>query len=299
MPCKKMANFYDEIEFDTAKLLKEGAAAQNTKVRSRDSFSVFAYFLCQIKFLYYAFLIKTGLLRRLIYMNVSLGWFDEFKEYWQDCLGGRPLELPDFFYLKGSYRSGAQNLKGWEDSRTVYYLFSWQYKYAFNPIMYKYIRWVKRHDNVLEYGCGMAPIAAALVRFRRHLDIRITCADIPAIWLHFIQWKFRGLGFVRVIPVGQNYKFPPEEKYDIIFCREVLEHLSSPLDTLKQLHGQLNRGGLLIFDFATTEGKGLDRESAMMERPAALEFIQKNFRVIDGKVPSESGAVKFAVCRKG
>jgi len=253
-----MHPLYDDVQFDVNKLLIEQCKSYNCNSSSSKDFSFFDYLKSIFNFFYYGFLLKTGLLRKFIYSNIFLGWFYEFKKYWENALGFSPMELHDFYYLSCVYRSRAhilnipenpspnEQLEVWQKPHTIYLLFQWCYRYAFQPLMYNYIKWVKKGNNILEYGSGIAPIATALIRFKRHLNIKITCADIPSIWLHFVKWKFKEFDFVRIVTLDSKIENSIPDNYDIIICREVLEHLPNPFEVVRYFYERLT-GGVFLY----------------------------------------------------
>lgn len=229
-----------------------------------------------------------GLHRRLVYANLRLDWFHEFQAYWCGVLGGRPITPLDFGYLLGTYRSRAQiialdddspeaMLKAWSDPSLIYLLFTSHYRLALNPLrVWPFIRWIPRGSRVLEYGCGIAPMLTGLARYYRRLDLRLYGTDLPHVLFHFARWKLGRYPFVLMKPLGE----PFFERFDVGLCTEVLEHVPSPLQTLRNLHEMLAVGGVLIYDFEETDGRGLDSPTAQAERPAVRDFMASRFTVV-------------------
>jgi 2-polyprenyl-3-methyl-5-hydroxy-6-metoxy-1,4-benzoquinol methylase len=112
---------------------------------------------------------------------------------------------------------------------------------------------------------------------------------------HFAQWNFRDLPGVRPLTLKPHDDAPLDERYDVIFCFQTLEHLPRPLAILRHLHSVLKPGGHFVFDYIASLGEGLDTPSARAERPAALEFVNTHYRVLEGSPDEGSGVV---VCRK-
>lgn len=221
--------------------------------------------------------LATGLHRRLIYANLNLGWFREFEAYWRE-IGGRPLHPIDFVYLAGHYRAKGQDLASWDDPGLVYALFRYHYRIALSPLrVYPFVRWIPRGGRVLEYGCGAAPMLTGLARYYRRLDLRLYGSDLPHLLFHFARWRFRDCPWVKMVPAGE----PIHARFDVVFCTEVLEHVPSPLQTVRDLHEMLLPGGVLIYDFAETDGRGLDSPTAQADRPAVKGFMAAHFDVLD------------------
>jgi SAM-dependent methyltransferase len=97
----------------------------------------------------------------------------------------------------------------------------------------KISRWVKPTDNVFEFGVGMGwNLARLQCRARTGFD--------PSTHL-------------RELVEGNGIQFLSAEGdikggYDVVIAHHVLEHVPSPLETLRKLHGWLRPGGrLLVF----------------------------------------------------
>lgn len=250
--------------------------------------------------------------RRLIYANLKLDWFDEFRAYWTGELGNRPLAGPhEFYYLYDLYRQrfqsvavpdgagGADHLAAWHDARTIYLLFFNQFKLALNPLAAApYVGFIPVGGKVCEYGCGFAPIATSLTRYYAHRDLSITCADIPALMFHFTRWKFRDTRHIRTVAIDPADDAPLDETYDAIFCMTVFEHLPRPLPVAQHLHDRLRPGGILVFDYILSEGAGLDTASARDARGAVLDYIAAHFEPVRGTIDPSGARSETVICRK-
>lgn len=305
----KAVNKYDRVALDTNKLWMEGPAiAWQPEARSGDGFGLLARVEARLKLYVTGFLYGSGLWRRFIYANLKLGWFYEFREYWMKELGLRRLELPDFYFLSGTYRQRFQALtvsaanmflQAWQEPAALYLLFHYQYKLALHPLAaYQLAPYIPRGARVCEYGCGLAPIAQCLVNFYRGKNITITAADIPSYMLHFVRWKFRATPFVRVAALDPNDNAPLKELYDVIACMTVFEHLPRPLLLVQHLHRQLKPGGIFMFDYIAAEGRGLDTKAAVIQRSDMLNFIREHFTVLRGTLPTDDRSVAAVICRK-
>lgn len=257
------------------------------------------------------FLIKSGLKKRLIYSNLDLGWFYDFSKYWTGALGGRSLHPSDFYFLLSVYRQKFQAvrlenegdeqsfLKSWQDPRNIYFVLAQPYKFAFNPLVaFRSAKYVRRGAKVLEYGCGIAPFTQSLIQYYGHKRLNFHCADIPSFMFHYARWKLANKIFVKFIKIDPGDKTPLKDSYDIIFLTEVLEHLPYPLDTIKHLYEKLNKNGILVFDYIKSDAEGLDTAEGLKERRDVLEFIDKNFEVLEGKVFLDGRDVGKTTARK-
>lgn len=67
----------------------------------------------------------------------------------------------------------------------------------------------------------------------------------------------------------------------------VFEHLNKPLETIKIFNKTLNPGGLLFFDYIKSKGEGLDTHHAVKERDSVLNYVNKKFDIIYGRITKE------------
>ena len=312
-------NLYDDFRPDVAALLNEQDAklpAPDPQARSGDGLGALGRLQSLAALYALGAQVKTGLHRRLVYVNLRLDWFQEFQDYWMGELGNRPIHPHDFYFLSGVYRQRAQtlyfehlerpdlasddkHLDAWRDSRMVSYLFLHAYRLALSPLrVHPFARWVPRGGRVAEYGCGAAPIVTSLARYYRHLDLRLVGADIPHLLFHYARWKFRGDRFVTMVPIQPNDDAPLPGEYDTIFCLETFEHLPRPIAAAQHLHRALRPGGCLVFDYVRSDGTGLDTAAALRDRIPALEFILERFDIVQGRVTTDGAHVEPAVARK-
>ena len=312
-------NLYDDFRPDVAALLNEQDAklpAPDPRARSNDGLGALGHLRSLAALYALGAQVKTGLHRRLVYVNLRLDWFQEFQDYWMGELGNRPIHPHDFHFLSGVYRQRAQtlyfehlerpdlasddkHLDAWRDSRMVSYLFLHAYRLALSPLrVHPFARWVPRGGRVAEYGCGAAPIVTSLARYYRHLDLRLVVADIPHLLFHYARWKFRADRFVTMVPIQPNDDTPLPGEYDTVFCLETFEHLPRPITAAQHLHRALRPGGCLVFDYVRSDGTGLDTAAALRDRIPALEFILKRFDIVQGRVTTDGAHVEPAVARK-
>ncbi|MBN1493701.1 MAG: methyltransferase domain-containing protein [Candidatus Omnitrophica bacterium] len=307
-------NKYDDVILNVAELLErqdQQVSRFEPAARSGDALGAWGTFTIRTYVFFIRMFCRLGIYRRLLYANMIVSWFDEFRHYWVNELNNRPIQLHDFYYLFGIYRSkfqdvcvpdtatNEQHLIAWQDPRNIYLLFSQQYKLALDPMgVRRFIKYIPQGGKVCEFGSGFAPIASGLSKFYRHFNVQITCVDIPTILLHFIRWKFKEKRFVRVVKVEPNNDAPLDEQYDTLFCTTVFEHLPRPLNAVKHLHAHIKTGGYFIFDYIKSEGEGLDTDGGLRDRIQVLRFIKDNFKIVEGEIFLDGKDVKTVVCRK-
>ncbi|WP_461536663.1 class I SAM-dependent methyltransferase [Spongorhabdus nitratireducens] len=105
----------------------------------------------------------------------------------------------------------------------------------------------------LEPGCGTGAISAHLLKLLGN-EGRLTAFDIdPAS----IAQAKQNIPDPRAEFKIQNLSaITPDdsEKYDIIYCRFILEHIPDPVDVIHRLRSLLKAGGLLIAEDIDTRG---------------------------------------------
>lgn len=312
-------NQFDDVRLDVQRLIEdqsEKLRPHDPAARSGDRLGPFGRLGALARLYWTGALVKTGLLKRLVYANLKLDWFYEFQEYWMNELGNRPIQPHDFYFLHGVYRQRVQDypsgdtetltasadeahLKAWQDPRLIYHLFANQYRLALHPLRaHRFVRFIPRKGHVCEYGCGAAPIATSLVKYYPHLDLKITCADIPHIVFHNMRWRFRSIPFVHTVVIDPGNDAPLDDQYNIIFCTEVLEHLPRPMPVVRHLESCLKPGGYFVFDYIRSEGKGLDTAAALRDRLHVLRYILDHFQIIEGEIPLDGRHVNTTVVQK-
>lgn len=244
------------------------------------------------------------LLRRI---RLDLTWFERFRRYWGKVLGGRPLwGVEDFYFLRNIYRMRFQSasvpdttdasvhLEAWQRPEVISHLFHSVYKESLNHEL-RILHALRAHARgpqrtFLEFGCGSAPITTTLCEFDPpHGEQQIWISDIETVPFHYAAHKLAPFSRVQAVPLRPEnaFRFPLAQKFDVIFCMTVLEHLQEPLATLDHLRGLLAPGGLLFFDYVKSDATGLDTVAGRDQRSAVLAYVRENFRVLQGSLEVE------------
>ena len=227
-----------------------------------------------------------------------------------DVLKGRPLYFHDFHFLLGVYRQKFQKvstpenstekefLNSWQNKDTIYQLFSAVRRFSYEPLhCYKYEKFIKNGDTLLEYGCGIAPITYSLKNYSIKNDLRFNIADIRQINSHYAKWRLpKDVNFIEIKP----YKNPFDnlkEKFDVVFLVTVMEHLPDPLEVVKNIHRSIKKGGYLLFDYILSDGHAQDTIEAVKQRDQVLSFIKQNFDLKKGELTNNQ-TINFAVVQK-
>jgi SAM-dependent methyltransferase len=139
--------------------------------------------------------------------------------------------------------------------------------------------------SLLEYGAGAAPITHAILEHNScKSDCEFVIADLPTLVFHYAKHKFRQCSNVEavVLDAEHSFRFETDRKFDAVFCCQVFEHLTEPLETAKRFAEMLTDDGVLYFDFAMSDARGLDSRQGMEERNQVLDFIASEFSIEHG-----------------
>jgi len=251
-------------------------------------------------------------LRRI---NLDQSWFEAFRPYWTDVLGGRPLlAVQDLYFIQGLYRVRYQDLgvpdtrdahlhlEAWQRPEVLYQLLGLTYKESFRS-NFRLLQLLRkfgqgRTSSLLEFGCATAPITTSLFEFYPPTrDARVYISDIKTLAFHYATYKFRECP--NVLPIlleaKEEFRLSLPQSVDTIFCITVFEHLNKPLETVKLFHQYLTKGGLLIFDYFKSAGEAWDTEHAVREREQVLEFVSAHFNILQGGISkAETGNLTVA-----
>lgn len=281
---KHSGNLYDDVWIDIEEAHRS-FARHNKRVFKRRSY----YFT--------GLLVKSGLWKRLADAGFIRDWFDEFNNYWINCLGCRPLKLHDFFWLYSYYRTKFQSMEVpdntdakefmqvWQHYGNIYSTFASVYKNALAPLsFYPFRQYVRDAKYILEYGCGIAPITYSALKWGGFSKCEFTIADIRTFTYHYAKWRLSPDKNVSFIDIDPDVLPDLPNEYNLVFLMTVLEHLPNPLDVIRHIYKNMVNRAYLIFDYIKSEGGGLDSVQSVREREQVLEFIEGNFELIKGKI---------------
>lgn len=297
-------NFLDNLIIDVEELYKRlPITGKNdphpNKVRFNNSFfhRIYRNSLIPIRYRNYLW----HLFRRL---HLDLTWFEEFKPYWSEVLGGRPFWSPyDLYFFKNIYRLKFQNndisdtdnpnehLKAWQRPDVLYQLLHLVFKGSIiNQVtIWNHIKKLRKRKfrSILEFGCGTSPVITTLFEFfNLPKNVEIYIADIQTIAFHYASYKFRYCSNVNPILLmpDNDFLLDTDKQFDFISCLTVFEHLNKPLETVKIFHDRLYKNGILIFDYIKGEADGLDTRQGVQERESVLKFIMDKFSIVYGDI---------------
>ena len=306
-------NRFDRYSPDVLSLIRQQEAylsSYKPKARSDESLTwLDRHLRYPLRLRLVTWLKRSGIYDVLLRTHLLTDWFEEFKSYWVDELGNRPIDIPDFYFLRGVYRARFQDvalpsenndnshLETWQRAETVYLLFQSQWCHRASDLS-QYLRFIPRGGHVCEYGCGIAPVSVWLVDYAPHFGLVLTFADIPTLNFHFARWRLRDKPYARAVEIHPDEDSPLDEEYDVIFLLAVLEHLPRPLKIVQHLYDRLRPGGYLIFDYIKSEGRGLDASSSLAQREEVFQWIRDHFDVVVGHLKPPFESFYSVVCRK-
>jgi len=136
--------------------------------------------------------------------------------------------------------------------------------------------YLKPDGSYCEYGSGIGPVTNWLIK--RFPQWHYTLVDLDCPVFKFAQWRFREKKQVGFKTVGLK-KLPLTKKYDVITCKQVLEHVPNPLELIKHLINHLRPGGWLYLDYINEPG-GENLTQSAQQRRLVLAYLFKTLRPI-------------------
>ncbi len=258
---------------------------------------------------------RIQLMRLFKQTHADLNWFFEFRPYWQNILGGRPLwGVEDFYFVKNMYRLRASQLEVPHDADPYAHLAVWQQADTVHQLLHSLTKEnveegisaifnVLSHvgtrlTSLLEFGCATASYTKYYLEFMKP-QAKVYIADIQTAAFHYAAYRFRHAPNITPIPLlpETSFRLKLPHPVDVILCMAVFEHLNQPLEIVKDFHTFLNPGGLLIFDYVKGEGRGLDTIQGVNQRQEVLNYINQNFSLLSGKLDA-SQSLGTTVVRK-
>ena len=106
--------------------------------------------------------------------------------------------------------------------------------------------------RILDVGCAQATLALLLAEDGHH----VTAMDIRQQFLDYAKSRYE-TGDITFV-AANALEYDTDDRYDLIFANQVLEHLVYPVEFLSKLTGWLVAGGRII---ATTPNAGYIRSS--------------------------------------
>jgi 2-polyprenyl-3-methyl-5-hydroxy-6-metoxy-1,4-benzoquinol methylase len=259
--------------------------------------------------------LRLGIQEFLVVNGISRRWLDDFRKYWSDILNGRPFwGTLDFFMLRHDYRKCQQHTSQLDWNDPIQHIANWQHvsqiystfhnvsNLAINPIT-SMIFWkkVSRGMRILEYGCSLSPYYYCYRNFYSHLNCNFILADIPNYPFHYAKYLYRNDLDVEFVTINDSDFLNPLGEagdFDVIILTETFEHLDNPLFISTYLLKRLKEGGLFVFDYIKSEGKGLDHPKALEMRQDCLKSILAQTQIVYGKINDINESIGFCIAQK-
>ena len=303
-------NAFDDMRIDIARSHERFASLTPPKKRVQRGR------LHNVAKLYLVGLALSLRLHELLVVNgIRRRWLDDFQRYWSGILGGRPFwSTLDFFLLLHDYRKrsqqttalgwsdASQHVAHWQDPSHLYATLANVRELAIHPI--RTLRLWKRVSpgmRLLEYGCSAAPYYHCYREFFTHRRCTWVLADIPNFPFHYAKYLYRGDDGVELVTIdADDFAHPLGDRgdFDVILLTTVFEHLDDPLRVFEYLRSRLKPGGLLVFDYIKSEGKGLDHPAALEMRRACLTRILETMELVEGRIGDMNESVGLCMARK-
>lgn len=303
-------NYFDDMRIDIAESHRRFAhLSRNAKGSKRSRYrSIITFYLTRI-------VLRLGIHEFLVVNGIKRRWLDSFQDYWSNILNGRPFwNTLDFFMLLHDYRKRQQHTSQLEWDDPTQHLANWQHpsqiystlhnvrRLATHPIVCLPLwKKVSRGVRILEYGCSLAPYYYCYREFFSYLGCKWILADIPTFPFHYARYLYRNDPTVEFITINEGDFSNPlgeEDDFDVIILTTVLEHLDNPLVVSQYLLERLRPGGLFVFDYIKSEGKGLDHPKALEMRKECLQSILWRTEVVYGEINDINDSVGLCIARK-
>ena len=303
-------NYFDDMRIDIAKSHRRFAnLTRNAKNLSMPRYrNIINFYLTSIalRLRIHEFLIVNGIRRR---------WLDDFRIYWSDILNGRPFwNTLEFFMLLHDYRKRQQHTSSLEWNDAIQHLRNWQHPSqiystlhfvrtcALQPINCPTLwRNISKGMRILEYGCSLAPYYYCYREFFSHLNCKWILADLPNFPFHYAKYLYRNDSDAEFVTINErDFSNPLGESgdFDVIILTTVLEHLDNPSFVSEYLLKRLKTGGLFVFDYIKSDGKGLDHPQALEMRPDCLGRILAQTKIIHGRINDINESIGLCIAQK-
>ncbi len=303
-------NYFDDIRIDIAESHRrfKNISRHTVKVKNLKFRNLIKLYFTRIalRLNIYEFFVMNGISRR---------WLSDFKKYWAEILNGRPFwNTLDFFMLLYDYRkrqqessqlewtTPSQHLSNWQQPKQIYSTLHSVRVCAENPIRCLELwKKVSKGMYILEYGCSLAPYYYCYHEFFSHLKCKWVLADIPNFPFHYAKYLYRNDPDLEFITINENDFLNPLKEvtaFDVIILTTVFEHLDNPLFVAEYLLKRLKKGGLFVFDYIKSEGKGLDHPKSLEMRTDCLKYILDKTNIIYGKIKNINESIGLCIGQK-
>jgi SAM-dependent methyltransferase len=117
----------------------------------------------------------------------------------------------------------------------------------------------------VDLGCGGGDVTLELAR-RVGPDGAVLGIDMDEVKLELARESAAAAGLANVEFRAMNvYDWTAETTYDLVYCRNVLQHLSRPVDVLRSMWAGVAVGGAIVVEDADFEGSFCDPPDASFD----------------------------------
>lgn len=206
-------------------------------------------------------------------------WLDEFKAY----LGDPRMTLEEFWvrYTLLRMQEVPTMRAVTTDAEARHFLETSEYPLWRNLVHRRHAAWRRvlwtmkgERGEFLEFGCGVAPVAAWVAAHRwPHDGWHYHLVDLAGPARHFAQTRI----------LQWMLFFEPEAywsgSYHVMTALDVFEHLPDPEKVTRDLVERLAPGGYLHWNFIETDSTELDRATPA-QREATIRYLRSSLRLV-------------------
>ncbi|MBU1323062.1 class I SAM-dependent methyltransferase [Patescibacteria group bacterium] len=135
---------------------------------------------------------------------------------------------------------------------------------------------LKPTGRLCEYGSGIGPVTNWLIGKFPGWNYHLIDLDCPTF--KFSRWRFKNRRNVSFSAV-KSLEPSLTDKYDVIVCKQVLEHTPNPYTICRGIIKHLNSGGWLFIDFINSPGQE-NLNSSYQQRAKTLAYLANHLRPI-------------------
>jgi hypothetical protein len=206
-----------------------------------------------------------------------------YEDIWSKTPRNTPDMIFKFYKDQGSWSSFRQVVR----HKDLTHLHLTYLNFAFQSGI------LKNDGHIVEYGCGVAPFMTTLLRnIDPSVKLNITITDVDCEHFTFAQYSLRRLKEDRQLPninlIFETIKHDElpkfDNKIDVLFCFEVMEHVLSPIKALTNISERMNNNARYVENFIKHDDHhdddGPDLRSARLERDDYYTFLDENFYLL-------------------
>ena len=202
------------------------------------------------------------------------------EECYTKCVNGALAMCKEWQSVFGKNRDDstipeAEVLKFYRNTKGYLYDLTWFWSHSRQTRDMVVKRWVKDAPRVLDFGCGLGDYG--LMYLADYPKTKMDFYDINIANLDYLKYRIdkkseKGHFQKENCTVYEGELPPNEDKYDMIFALDVLEHLKNPSVEVAKIRKMLKRNGTLI---AQVSPKGAFQPQHISEIDISLHgFIQ-------------------------